>query len=144
MAVFRHGHGSQGHAARVDEPQNERRGQARIPCPPHAPGMPSPDGAGHERERAEEHAELHGGGGKQIVLRGAGFQVQRSRDAGERKAYEAPPCERQMNVEDFLCHAHDLFFRGVHKDEPLAYGQGKTAHKGKNGGAGMDHQSSPL
>ena len=49
-----------------------------------------------------------------------------------------------MDVEDFLNKSHDLFFRGVHIDEPLAEGQGKGAENGEQRGGGTLHQSSPL
>ena len=99
---------------------------------------------GNEREGAEKHACFHGGGTEKIVLRFSAFQVQNTRHAGEGKADESPPCQRQMDVEYFLSESHDLFFRRIHEDEPLADGHGNASEEGEKGNAGVKHQSSPL
>ena len=84
------------------------------------------------------------GGGKQVVLRLAAFQVGDACRAGNAEADEPPPGKGKMDVEDFLGKPHDLFFRGIDKDEPLAACQGKTAENGEKSDGGTLHQSSPL
>ena len=103
------------------------------------------DGIGSlEMWTTAEHADFNGGRAGHVVLEVALREVEYAAGAGDDEADEAPPCQRQMDVEDLLGEAHDLFFRRIDKDQPLAEGKGQATEYGNKGDAGTSHQSSPL
>ena len=85
------------------------------------------DGIGSlEMWTTAEHADLNGGRTVHVVFEVAAREVEYAENAGEHEAQKAPPCQRQVDVEDLLGKAHDLFFRRIDKDEPLAEGKGQA------------------
>src|SRR5438477_250556 len=52
--------------ADVDKPQDQRGGEAGVPCPPCAPGRAAPDGACEQGEGKKDGAEFSGSTGQPI------------------------------------------------------------------------------
>ena len=55
------GEAAQEQVADVDEPQNQRGGEARVPGPPHTPRAPAPKRPRDEHYGAEDDADLSAG-----------------------------------------------------------------------------------
>ena len=57
---------AQDEIADVDEPQDERAGEACVPCPPDAPDGTRPEGSCDENDGAEDNSDFGGGNGDGI------------------------------------------------------------------------------
>ena len=69
---------AQGEVAKEGTQHDGRRGETRIPRPPHAPSRLSPDRARHEQQNVEHHSHLI------PLLLAFGCDRQRVKDSAER------------------------------------------------------------
>jgi len=130
LALAGHVHLAQDEVARIEEPENHRRGQARVPRPPDAPRMARPDGAGNERQPAEHHAHFGGGPGHGVPVAVARLEVGHPGHADEEEAHEGPPRQRQVRVENLLHQSHRLLDRRIPIDKHLT---GRHEHAAEHG-----------
>ena len=106
-----------------DHPQQQARGEPRVPHPPDAPRLAGPERPGHERDHAEEHGHLRPCNGPG-VRSGSRSRTGTSRshtpdDDGREKEQ---PRRRHVEIEDLLHEPHrGLVRRAV--DDPGRHGE---------------------
>ena len=94
----------------VEEPEDERGGEARVPGPPDTPDGMSPDGSGDEHDGGEDEADFGGRDGEPIVFRGALPDVKKIGDEADEEGVHARPGAADVEIEDALDEAHGAFF----------------------------------
>src|SRR5262249_46205116 len=77
---------TQDEIADVNEPQYQRRGQARVPRPPDSPSGPTPDRPREQNDGAEDDSDFGGRDGESIKRGMALYQVRHGREKIGREA----------------------------------------------------------
>src|SRR5262245_572095 len=111
-----------GEVADVDQEQDGRGREPRVPGPPRPPHGLSPQHPERDRERREQHADLGRGRRDPVPPRLLRLQVRDARDEQDEERQVREPCRRNVHVHDALDLALDRVGRRDHERE---HGRGR-------------------
>src|SRR5579885_226154 len=86
----------------VKEPQDERRGQPRVPCPPDSPNGLGPNGPCNQSRGAKERPDLRASQAQAVPLEILCDQVPNTADEDQEVGEEGSKKGREMHIEDAL------------------------------------------